>query len=573
MGTQYMSVKRGVQASLAAGAVVLAGVALLAQAPPAKPAKPAAAVEPKPAPLATGMRRLTEQQYRNTVADIFGEDLQVAGRMDPIARLPHELQIAGVSRIGVSAAGTEEFDRMALSIAGQVVDEKHREALVGCKPRDAKTADDECAAKFFLRTGRLVFRRPLSLKTVQRHVTAANEATRITKDFYKGLQLSLASMLSSPSFLFDVDMLEPDPARPGKKRLDAYSKATRLSLFLWNTTPDDGLLTAAARGELHTRAGLTKQVDRLLASPRLEAGVRAFLSDMLEFEKMIDIAKDPVIYPQFAREVKADMPEQTLRTLIDLLVRRNGDYRDVFTSREIFMTRPLGVVYGVPVEPTSGWVKHEFPADSPRAGLLTHMSFLASHSHDGRSSPTLRGKALRELVLCEAIPDPPANVNFTLVNDTKNEKLRTLRERLTVHRNSQACAGCHRMMDPIGLSLENFDGVGAYRTQENGAAIDATGELDGTKFADPVGLGQTVRNNPAVPACMVKRASEYALRRPLADGDATWAKGLTAQFEKDGYRLRSLLRAIASSDAFFKAMSEPSVPPPVRKVATKEVTK
>ncbi len=567
MAIDSMTQNRWMRSLTALGAVVvMAGGALVAQTPPARPATAAAA---KAAAVSTGLRRLTEQQYRNAVADIFGEDVQVAGRMDPIARLPHELQIAGVSRIGVSLAGTEEFDRMALTVAGQVVDEKHRDALVACKPRDAKVPDDECAAKFFLRTGRLVFRRPLGLKDVQMQVAAAAAATRITKDFYQGLQLSLASMLASPKFLFDIDMLEADPSRPGQRRLDAYSKATRLSLFLWNTTPDEGLLAAAARGELHTRLGLARQVDRMLTSPRLETGVRAFFSDMLEFERMADLAKDPVIFPQFAREVKADMPEQTLRTLVDLLVKRNGDYRDVFTTREIFMTRPLGVVYGVPVEPSTGWVKHTFPQDSPRAGLLTHMSFLAAHSHDGRSSPTLRGKALRELILCQAIPDPPANVNFALLNDTKNERLRTVRDRLTVHRNSQACAGCHKIMDPIGLSLENFDGVGGYRTQENGVAIDASGDLDGSKFGDPVGLGQTVRNNPAVPACLVKRASEFALRRPLSEGEAVWAKGLTSRFVAAGHRLPSLLRQIATSDEFFRVTSIPSAS---SKPVTKEVT-
>jgi uncharacterized protein DUF1592/uncharacterized protein DUF1588/uncharacterized protein DUF1585/uncharacterized protein DUF1595/uncharacterized protein DUF1587 len=564
-----MTPRRLIRTVAALGAATaLASVVLLAQAPPVNPSGGAA----KPGAIPTGMRRLTEQQYRNAIADIFGEEIQVAGRMEPIARLPHELQVDGVSRIGVSPAGTEEFDRMALTIAGQVVDDKHRGTLVVCKPRDVKAPDDECAARFILRTGRLIFRRPLSPTDVQTQVAAASEATRITKDFYKGLQLSLASMLVSPKFLFDLDTLEPDPARPGMKRLDGYSKATRLSLFLWNTTPDAGLLAAASRGDLHTKPGLAKQVDRLLASPRLEGGVRAFFSDMFEFEKMADLTKDPVIYPQFAREVKADMPEQTLRTLVDLLVRRNGDYRDVFTSRETFMTRPLGVVYGVPVEQSTGWVKYEFPQDSPRAGLLTQLSFLAANSHDGRSSPTLRGKALRELVLCQPVPDPPANVNFALVNDTKNETLKTVRDRLTVHRNNPACASCHRRMDPIGLSLENFDGVGAYRTQENGVPIDASGELDGTKFDDPVSLGRAVRDNPAVPACLVKRASEYALRRPLSEGESGWVKDLTSRFTSDGYRLRSLLRAIATSDTFFPVSSGASVPPASNKLAKKEVT-
>jgi hypothetical protein len=507
-----------------------------------------------------GMKRLTEEQYRNAIADIFGEDIQVAGRMDPIARPPHGLQSVDVSRISMSPAGGEEHDRMAVAIAGQVVDERRRGTMVVCKPHDAALPDDECAAQFFSRIGRIVFRRPLSLTEVQKQVAAAHEATAVTKNFYSGLQLSLSSMLVSAKFLFDIDVLERDPARPGLQRLDGYSKATRLSLFLWNTTPDAALLDAASRGDLHKPQGLAKQVDRLLASPRFEAGVRAFFSDVLEFEAIADLAKDNVIYPQFAREVKLDMPEQTLRTLVDLLVTRDGDYRDVFTSRETFMTRALGAVYGVRVEEANGWTRYEFPEGSPRAGLLTQMSFLATHAHDGRSSPTLRGKALRELILCQAIPDPPANVNFALVNDTKNEKLRTVRDRLTVHRTNPTCAGCHRRVDPIGLSLENFDGVGVYRTHENGVLIDASGELDGTQFSDPVTLGQAVRNNPAAPACLTKRATEYAMRRPLGASETAWVKDLSERFAKDGYRLRPLLRNIATSTEFFEASSVSSTP-------------
>jgi hypothetical protein len=520
----------------------------------------------------TGMRRLTQEQYRNAIGDIFGDDIQIAGRMDPIVRPPHGLQIMDVSRIAVSRAGGEEYDRMALAIAAQIVDEKHRGSLVVCKPHDTASPDDECAAKFFLRVGKLVQRRPFSVKDVQSQVEAANAATKLTKNFYSGLALSLASMLESPQFLFDVDVLEADPSRPGMKRLDGYSKATRLSLFLWNTVPDAELLDAGARGDLHTKVGLAKQVDRLLASPRLEAGVRSFFSDVLGFDAIADLAKDNVIYPQFNQDVKRDMPEQTLRTLIDLLLTRNGDYRDIFTSREIYMTRALGTVYGVPVEQAAGWTKYEFPEGSPRTGLLTQMSFLATNSHDGRSSPTLRGKALRELILCQAIPDPPANVNFALVNDTKNEKLRTVRDRLTVHRESPTCATCHRRMDPIGLSLENFDGVGAYRTHENGVLIDATGELDGTKFDSPASLAQAVHDNPGVPACLARRATEYAMRRPLTGNESAWLKDVSARFSQNGYKLRALLRDIATSNQFF-GVSSTAATPAKTVAAAKEVTK
>ena len=543
------------RAGLAAGrhvrrllrAVPIAIAAAMAMLPGPAAAQPAG--EPP-----TAMRRLTETQYRNAVADIFGTDIQVAGRMDPLVRPPHGLQTSNVSTIAVSPAGFEQYARMARAIAAQVVDEDHRALLVGCRPAAEDRADDACARAFFERVGRLLFRRPLAAADLERQVAAAREGARLSGSFHTGLALSLETMLVSPRFLFDVDVAEPDPGRPGHVRLDAWSKAARLSFFLWDTTPDTLLLEAAARGELHDAQGLARQVDRLLASSRLEASVRTFFADMLGFERIADLAKDPVLYPQFVREVKADMPEQTLRTIVELLVREERDYRELFTSRTTFMTRALGQVYGLPVRPgRDPWVRYELPADEGRAGLLTQMSFLAAFSHDGRSSPTLRGQALRELLLCQAVPDPPADVDFSLLEDTENVELRTARDRLAVHRSNPVCAGCHRITDPIGLTLENFDGVGAWRTTENGAPIDVSGELDGTQVSGPVALGAAVSRHPALPRCLARRVAEYALRRSLTPRDLPWAAEMASRFAEEGYRLPALLGAVATSPAFLAA--------------------
>ena len=498
------------------------------------------------------MRRLTEAQYRNAIADIFGPDIQYAGRLDPLVRPAHGLEVAGVSRISVSAAGLEQFVRMARAIASQVVDEQHRGTLVACPSNVVDRADDACAAEFFRRIGRLLFRRPLSTEDIQALVAASHEGTRLSGSFHTGLALALETMLVSPRFLFDIDTTEPHVARPDTRQLDAYSKASRLSFFLWNTTPDQDLLDAAARGDLHTAQGLATQVNRLLASPRVESTVRTLFTDMLGFDRIEDLAKDALIYPQFTRNVKAAMPEQTLRTIVDLLLTENGDFRDLLTTRRTFMTRALGVVYRLPVSEGDEWIPYEFPEDSQRAGILTQMSFLAAFSHDGRSSATLRGKAIRELLLCQPVPDPPANVNFSLVEDTTSTERPTARDRLTPHRNSRSCASCHRIMDPIGLSLENFDGVGAYRIEENGATIDASGELDGVAFDNPVALGRAVSAHPALPACFVNRLSEYAVRRSLTAADTAWVTDLTTGFAGSEYRLRDLLRAIATSDAFYR---------------------
>ena len=507
--------------------------------------------EPKTSGGPAEVRRLTEAQYRQSVADIFGDDIKVAGRFEPGVRTDGLLAV-GTAKVTVTPSGFEQYDAMAHGIAAQVVDEKHRDRLVGCKPADAKAPDDGCAAQFLRQAGLRLFRRPLDGDELKGEVIVANEATRTLGDFYGGLEYGLAGLLASPEFLFRQEESEPDPAQPGQQRLDSYAMASRLSFLLWDAAPDAELLDAAQNGDLRDRTKLAAQVDRLLASPRLEKGVRAFFSDMLGFDSFDELAKDSVIYPKFSLKTANDAKEQTLRTVTDFLVTDRGDYRDLFTSRKTFLTRNLGMLYRVPVEQREGWEAHVFPADDPRAGLLSQISFLALHSHPGRSSATLRGKAIRELLLCQPVPMPPANVNFAIVQDTANPKFKTARERLTAHRTDAVCAGCHKIMDPVGLGLEAFDGAGQYRTAENGAEIDPSGELDGVSFKDAAGLGQAMHDNPATTACLVSDTYRYAAGRNAEPGEKDFIAWLNGRFAADGYRLPDLLRRIALSDAFYR---------------------
>jgi hypothetical protein len=421
------------------------------------------------------MRRLTQDQYRQTVADIFGADIKVAGRFEPDARKDGLLAL-GTSSVTITSAGFEQYDGIARNIAAQVVAEDHRDKLLPCKPADAKAADDACAQQILAKYGRLMFRRPLAGEELTARVAVAGETAKTLGDFYAGVQMGLTSLMEAPAFLFRV---EKATGEAPNQTLDAYSKATRLSFLLWNTTPDDELLAAAEKGELDTKEGLQRQADRLLASPRVEDGVRAFFADFLNFDGFDSLAKDAVIYPKFSQKVAADAREQTLRTVADHLLVQKADYRDLFTTKRTFMNRALGVVYFVPVETRQGWEPYEFAKDDPRGGLLTQLSFTALHSHPGRSSATLRGQAIRQVLLCQKVPDPPANVDFNLVQDTKNPLYRTARDRLTAHRSDPTCSGCHQVIDPIGLALEHFDGLGQVRDNENGAKIDASGDIDG----------------------------------------------------------------------------------------------
>ena len=515
-----------------------------------------------PAPHSSGgpttVRRVTKDQYAAIIADVFGADIEIKGRFDPDVREGGLLAI-GTSHVSVTPSSIEQYDSIGRGIAAQVVDERHRAQLFGCKPASPTAPDDACAGQFLGEVGRQLYRRPLTEAELKAQVAVANEAGKALSNFYDGIATSLAIMLESPRFLFREEMAEPDPDNAGSMRLTAYSKATRLSFFLWNTTPDDELLAAAESGALNTKSGLRHEVDRMLASPRLKSGVRAFFTDMLGFDAMATLAKDPEVYPKFTPTLIGDAQEQTLRTLIDHLVTRNGDYRDVFTTRHTFLTPLLGAIYRVPVDAKTGWEAHDFPDGDPHAGIVTEVSFLALHSHPGRSSSTLRGKAVREILLCQQVPTPPANVNFAIVQDTKNATLRTARDRLTAHRTQPTCAGCHKIIDPIGLSLENFDGLGGYRQTENGAPIDASGELDAFKFEGAAGLGKTLHDDPAATACLVNRLYGYGAGRAPVTGEAEWMKYLQAQFAAEGYRLPDLMRTIVTSDAFYQ-ISAPSKP-------------
>ncbi|HEY0339658.1 MAG TPA: DUF1592 domain-containing protein, partial [Steroidobacteraceae bacterium] len=407
--------------------------------------------------------------------------------------------------------------------------------------------------------GPLWFRHPLDAAHLEALVSQANASADQLKGFYPGLASAIEGMLVSPQALFIIDRDEPDPQSQGHRRLDAYSLASRLSFFLWNAAPDEKLLEAAQSGELQTGKGRARAVDAMLASSRLEDGMRAFFDDMLAFNDFDSLSKDPQVYPVETGATLADAREQTLRTVIDHLIVRKADYRDLFTTRRTFMSMNLAPVYGVSTQ-SDGWVPYEFPAESRRSGLLTQVSFLAAHAHPARSSSTRRGKALRELFLCQIVPSPPPNVDFSKLDDP-DPSLRTARARLGVHATNPSCAGCHKIMDPMGLALENFDGAGQFRATENGAPLDTAGMLDGKPFKDVEGLGLALHDHPALPACLVNRLYNYGTGGATsAAADKPALEFFKARFEKAGYRLPDLLRDIAMSETFSRVRPAASKP-------------
>ncbi len=508
-------------------------------------------------------RLITEQQYVNTIASIFGDEIEVITQFAPMQRTDGLLAI-GAASAGVPSGQMVKFQRAARHVAAQIVQNgnlelripSHRTALIPCEPADIAAPDDACARTFLSTVGRLLYRGPVAESRLDQLVEEAAKSAKLADNFYTGLSMVVEGMLISPEVLFITDRFEPDPSHPDRLQLDPYSYASRLSFFLWNAPPDGRLLDAAESGELSTPEGRARIVDMMLASPRLQDGVHSFFDDMLHFDSFANLAKDPNTYPATTGATLSDAREQTLRTIYYHLVTQNADYRDLFTSRTMLMSPYLGVIYGVPTKP--GWHPYTFPEDSPRAGLLTQVSFLALHSHPARSSATRRGKELRELLLCQPVPLPPPNVDFSAFEDPDQET-HTARDRVDAHLENPVCAGCHKITDPIGLALENFDGAGRYRTTENGAMIDASGSLDGRSFSDAVGLGRALRDHPALPSCLVRRVYSYGIGASTGR-DNQAVDYFTDHFEASGYRLPDLLRKIALSPAFY-AIAAPTAAP------------
>jgi Protein of unknown function (DUF1592)/Protein of unknown function (DUF1588)/Protein of unknown function (DUF1595)/Protein of unknown function (DUF1585)/Protein of unknown function (DUF1587) len=519
-------------------------------------------------------RLLTADQYRNIVADVFGDDIDLGGRLEPDLRADGLLAV-GATQVSIAPAGMEQYDAMARAVANQILDASHRAGVMACRPATAAAVpaptmatptmatpaafDEPCARAFLAKAGRLLYRRPLTSQELDAYVKAARIGAEASGNFYDGVSLSVAGMLSSPKFLFREERLEPDPDHKGRLRLDAYSRASQLSFFLWNSAPDGLLLDAAANGELDSKRGLAHQVDRMMASPRLEEGMRAFFVDDFRFDEFETLAKDAMLFPKFGATVATEAREQTLRTILDVVLTRDADYREIFTTKKTFMTPELGSIYQVAIFPTGPngapdqWQPYEFAKSDPRGGILTQVAFTALHSPAGRSSPTIRGKALREIMLCQTVPSPPGDVDFSKFELASARGDSTARVRLSVHASVATCAGCHKIMDPLGLSLEHFDGAGEFRTADHGAPIDASGTLDNVSYADSSGLAQAVAQNPATSSCLVERLTARALGRAPSSGERLWLVQLKKSFASDGYRMKKLIRGIASSEALFRA--------------------
>jgi len=512
------------------------------------PADPTAAETPRSVgPFAPGpavMPRLTGSQYRNSAADLFGESLpEVVLEED---QNPYLFFTIGASTTTLSERGAEAYADAAAAIADTIFGSpERRDALLGCVP---EAPGDGCVESFITETGRRVFRRPLDDEERARWLSVAE--TTADGDAQRGARFALWGMLQSPSFLYRAGVGEPDPANPSRRRYTSIEMATRLSYLCWNTPPDDELLAAAERGELTDDASLYDQAMRLAEDPRARGAVQEFFSQYLDLGRLHDISRDPARYPEWSATMARSMETEVKLLVDDLVFRRDADLRELFTTRRTFVNTELAGLYGVdaPGASTVAFVPVELPVDGPRAGLLTLGGFLAMNAHDSETSPTLRGKYVRERVLCQSVPAPPDDVNIDLTD--RGGEASTLRERLVEHRENPVCASCHAFIDPPGFLFEGFDSIGRFRTEVDGVALDTSGALDDTPLADARALAEVLRDDERVAACVVRQLYRHASGRLELPDEEAAILDLEAAFSDSGYRFRDLMVALALSEGF-----------------------
>ncbi len=503
------------------------------------------------APAPAALRRLTVEQYRNSVADALGTSVASTTELEGDTAQNGFFAI-GAARATISPAAAEKFEAAAYEAAAQALALARRAAFVGCTP--AGTTDPACAKKLVEKLGARLFRRPLTAAESSRWVGVAETAAMRLNDFHAGLEFAVAGLLQSPNFLFRVELGEPDPANPSRLRYTDYELASRLSYTLWNTTPDETLLDAAARGELTASQGLAREATRLIADARAQAALDDFHSERLGLSELTQLSKAEEVHAKVDDALRSAMRDDVLRTFAEY-ARPGQDFLALLDTRTAFVTPALAEIYGVAAGSGSGLSKVSLPDSAKRVGLLGKPAFLAMNAHSSETSPTLRGKYIRERVLCESIGAPPPNVVTVLEPPDPNAP--TMRDRLAMHAKNAVCASCHTAMDPLGLALEHFDAVGRYRETDHGHALDVTGNLDGEPFDGALELAQVLRDDPRTAACIARQLYRYATAHVETDGEAPAIDALITAFESSGHDFEALLTQVVQSDGFrYAALSE-----------------
>jgi hypothetical protein len=467
------------------------------------------------------------QRPERSLADDFSG--QIPGLTNP----PHlrDLGVMGPYK----ATGVSEFPARA--------------KVFSCHP--AVNNEEACAKEILSRLGRQAYRKPLSQDELGELMNVYRDG-REHGNFESAVRLGVQYILASPEFIYRFERT-PAGIRPGQVyRISDLELASRLSYFLWSSLPDEELVTAANQNRLHDPAVLDHQVKRLLADPRSEALAKNFATQWLRLRGLTDANPDVYLYPDSDDNLLQSMRRET-ELLFDSMVRENRSVTDLLTANYTFVDERLAKHYGIPN--VLGNRFRRVPLnDENRFGLLGQGSVLTVTSASNRTSPVARGKWVLEQLLGVSPPPPPPNVPALAENNVlggETIRLRSVRDRLEQHRTSEPCRSCHKIMDPIGLALENFDAVGAWRTQDSGFKVDPSGELvDGTKVNGPAALRDALLHyQPAFKSNFTAKLLTYALGRGLTASDMPGVRKIIRESGPD-HRFGSLVLNIVKSEPF-----------------------
>jgi hypothetical protein len=504
-------------------------------------------------PVPGGMRRMVRREYVATIDMLLGPD--AAEVADPPIDTPQDgFDAVGASLLALDAVAVEEYETSASLIADVVVaDPSHLAEIVPCVMQSPDTACYGDIARDF---GRLAFRRPLTDEEIA-SITAVGEHGQDwgEGDFNAGLRYQLMALLQMPSFLYLVEVGQPDE-ESGYRKLDEYELATRMSIFLLGRGPDAAMLDLAEQGGLESNAQIRDQAEAMVASTQARTALTGFFDEYLRLADLEATAKSPEIFPLFSAELARSMRQETLLLVHDIVWEQDGDYRELFTADYTFVDDRLAELYGMTPPAQAGiYERVDWPADQSRAGYLSQASFLTHQAGSLRNSPTKRGRFVQQSVLCTDIPKPPADVDPTLPPLPDNL---TLRELLLMHMDDPSCATCHAATDPIGFAFENFDAIGAYRTTEpNGLPVSSQGEIeDFGAWNNPQELAALVAADPRTSLCVVNNLIRGELGHRETAGESDAIAELDLAFAEASYSMQSLLIEFPTSP-LFQLVDEP----------------
>jgi hypothetical protein len=499
------------------------------------------------------LHRLNRAEYDNTVQTLLGTTAK------PSADFPIDDRGNGFDNMAdvltLSPLHLSVYHAAAKALVAEALGGGQRAALVSC---DLAAQGEACARQVLKTFAYRAWRRPVADADVERLMGVVGVALANGDGYEQGLALALRAILLSPHFVFRVE-LDPNPTSLEPHPLSPYELATRLSYFLWSGPPDDTLLQSAESGALSTPDVLKQQATRLLLDQRARSLVDNFAGQWLHLRAVEGLHPDDALFPDVDAPLLQAMRQET-EQLFRGIAFEGAPLTDLLTANYTHVNARLAAHYGLSgggSEPT----RVDLTGNAERGGLLTQAAFLTLTSHGNRTSPVIRGKWIMDELLCAIVPPPPADVDLNGVAMAKEQGL-TQRQALEVHRQDPKCFGCHQLMDPMGLGLENYDAIGRYRTTDVGAAIDASGQLpSGEAFVGAKELGARIAAKPEFARCVAKKLYSYALGRAPVDApghlDVPTLDALTQTLTQNG-SFAELASAIVTSPTFTSRRGEPA---------------